>query len=88
MIQQVKVKSVKLKSVMHRAAFVRGFNETQKGIPMDYDAYLDVNSNDRWQYERGRLFGLIYKDRLKDGNKVRYDAIKNFSDAVFNRIII
>lgn len=88
MVLQVKTKNVSLNSVMRRAPFVRGFNETQKGIPMDYDAYLDERTNDRWQYERGRLFGLMYKEKLKDGHRVRYDAIRSFSDAVSRGIIL
>ena len=87
-IQQVKTKTVSLKHVMHRAAFVRGFKETQNDIPMDYDAYNHSDFNERWQYERGRLFGLLYKDNLKYNNKVTFDAIRNFSVAVSNRIII
>lgn len=88
MVLQVKTKSVSLRSVMHRAPFVRGFKEARKGIPMDYDAYLDERTNDRWQYERGRLFGLMYTGKLKDGNRVCYDAINSFSDAVSRGIIL
>lgn len=88
MVLQVKTKNVSLRSVMHRAPFVRGFKEIQKGIPMDYDAYLDESTNNRWQYERGRLFGLMYKGKLKDGNRVCYAAINSFSDAVSRGIIL
>ena len=55
---------------------------------MRHDAYNHSDFNERWQYERGRLFGLLYKDNLKYNNKVTFDAIRNFSVAVSNRIII
>lgn len=66
-------KSLTAKQIIHKAPFVRGFKEVQDGIPMDYDAYCD-SIVDREGYERGRMFGQIYKGPLKYGKKVTYDA--------------
>jgi len=76
-IQQVKTTSVSLQHVMSRKPFVRGFNDVHAGKPMDYDAYQALN--DQWQYERGRLFGLIYTGKLKDGQRVRLEAQRAFN---------
>ena len=61
---------------MRTAAFMRGVREARAGLPMDYSAYENERSTDnRWNYERGRQFGLIYKGAVKDGNRVLGEAI-------------
>jgi len=64
--------------VMASAPFVRGFREVQNGQPLDYFAYEDPRERDatnkRWNYERGRLFGHVYKGPLKQGNKIDWSA--------------
>lgn len=76
MATQVPVRTVKISTVMRSAAFVRGFKEAHRGIPMDYDAYGELGQMfNRWNYERGRQFGFIYSDALKDGARVRDHAV-------------
>jgi hypothetical protein len=49
MATQIKTTLKSLKSIMIRAAFVRGFKEARKGLPMDYDCYNKAHeTNDRW----------------------------------------
>jgi hypothetical protein len=89
MAQGSKTHMVKLKTVMHTAAFVRGFKEVLSGIPMDYDVYNDSDaSNDRFSYERGRMFGHVYNGKLKNGRRVTYEALAAMNDAVYNRVVI
>jgi hypothetical protein len=72
---QVKTKTVTFKTVMRSAAFVRGVREAHAGIPMDYEAYTNERLTDnRWNYERGRLFGMTYPDDVKYKGRVRRDA--------------
>lgn len=90
MSRQVKTKDVSLKSIIHRAAFVRGFNEVKHGLPMDYDAYLNDSddTNDRWQYERGRLFAYGFNGSLKDGKRVTYEAQRAMADMIYSGAFI
>ena len=64
--------------IMASAPFVRGFREVQAGKPLDYFAFEDPRernaTNKRWNYERGRLFGHVYKGPLKQGNKIDWSA--------------
>lgn len=90
MSRQVKTKTVSLKSIIHRAAFVRGFNEVKHGIPMDYDAYLSDrdDTNDRWQYERGRLFAYYFNGALKHGKRVTYEAEYAMNEMIYSGAMI
>ncbi len=74
------IRMVKPYQIIHRAAFVRGFKEVLKGVPMDYDVYCDER-RDRESYERGRLFGMVYRGPLKDGKIVTYQAQVALNDA-------
>jgi len=88
MTAQVKTRTVSFKSVMRTAAFMRGVREARKGLPMDYNAYDNERSTDnRWNYERGRQFGLLYSGNVKDGGRVRWDAIYALRDALGARHI-
>ena len=78
-IQQVTTKTCTLRSVMRTAAFIKGHKEALQGKPFNYDAY--PNTNDQWFYERGRLFGMIYKYPVKDGKTITYDALYAFANA-------
>lgn len=86
-MSQVPTKTVTLKSVMRRASFVRGFNEARFGMPMDYAVY-EKEERERWSYERGRLFGMVFKDTLKSGNAVRVEAIWAYARAIDNKAVI
>jgi hypothetical protein len=88
MTAQVKTRTVSFKSVMRTAAFMRGVREARKGLPMDYDAYdNERNTDNRWNYERGRQFGLLYVGPVKDGGRVRWDAIYALREALGARHI-
>lgn len=78
-----------MRGVIRSAAFVRGFNEARRGIPMDYDAYQDRGqTNTRWDYERGRLLGIIYQGPLKYGHRVADAAVRALSEAHHHRLVI
>jgi hypothetical protein len=83
MTSQVKTRGGTLKSTMTRVAFVRGFKEAREGLPMDYDAFTtDGDTNARWQYERGRQFGIVYAGDLKQGPRVTWQAVEAMHGAV------
>ena len=88
MASQIKTTLSTLKSTMIRAAFVRGFKEARKGLPMDYDCYgAGHETNARWQYERGRQLGCIYSGELKHGRHVTYTAEQAMQTAIYNQWI-
>jgi hypothetical protein len=72
MIRQIQTKSTTTTAVIRSRAFVKGFNEVKAGKPLNYDAFLD--SNDQWNYERGRQFALLFNGALKKGAKVTHTA--------------
>ena len=67
-----KTRQVTLRSIISCSAFRKGYEEARKGLPLASDkfSYAEV-----WQYERGRQFAFCYDGRLKEGNKVRMDAL-------------
>jgi hypothetical protein len=79
--------AVSIKSILWRSAFRKGFEDARNGIPYDYEIFKD-NMGDRWTYERGRQFGMLYKGKLKYGKEVSGDAIHQFARAVASRVII
>ncbi len=79
-IQQVKTKKVRTTFIMSRACFVRGFKEAQQGKPFVEE--MDEGLAGQWGYERGRLFGTIYKGALKQGIHVTREARLAYSAAV------
>lgn len=85
MIKQVQTKNTTCRAIIRTKAFVTGFNEVRSGKPFNYDAYRD--SNDQWNYERGRQFALIFKGKLKDGAKVTWGAELNLSLALSQKSI-
>lgn len=83
MTSQIKTREVTFKSIMRTAAFLRGVREARAGIPMDYDAFTDERSTaNRWNYERGRQFGILYSGPVKDKGRVRWDAVGNMQEAL------
>ena len=85
MASQLKMKYGKASTVMRSAAFVRGFKEAQKGKPLDYDAYRDTNN--QWNYQRGRQFALIFDGVLKNGSKLTLAAQYAMQNALYERVI-
>lgn len=84
---QVSTTSTKLKSVIHSHAFNVGYNEVLNSIPYQYDKY-EGNTDDAWNYERGRQFAHCYKGKVKNGRKVSFDAIIELGDAVDKKYVI
>lgn len=78
-VQGYKQKTSTAKSIIHKAAFVRGFNEVKKGIPFNYDAYPSMVEMER--YERGRMFAYSFHGDLKDGKRVLWSAQRALYDA-------
>ena len=60
------------KAVLRSEAFSRGYQEARKGLPPASDAFP---LSTVWLYERGRQFAFCYDGRLKEGNRVRMDAL-------------
>ena len=84
MTKQIPTRTTKVSAIIRSAAFVRGFNEVQKGLPMDYDVYSKADEvAKRWDYERGRQFGFLYAGKLKNGQTVIHDAIWTYADASY-----
>lgn len=81
MLSQVAIKKGKLRGQMTSAAFNRGFEDARKGKPLNYDAY-DGKLNDQWNYERGRMFAMLYGGPLKENRRVTYQAIMECSKAI------
>jgi len=89
MQSQVKTHKVKISTIMRSAAFMRGFMEVRKGLPMDYDAYSkDIDLHMRWSYERGRQFALVHAGDVKDGRTVRIDAVMNWVEFGKKKFVI
>jgi hypothetical protein len=65
-------RTVTLRSIINCAAFRKGYEEAKKGLPLAADGF---DYKTVWQYERGRQFAFCYDGRLKDGNRVRIDAL-------------
>ena len=89
MASQVPMKSCSLRGVMASAAFSKGFHDARAGKPFDYDAYPNSDSaNEQWNYERGRILGMIYKGPLKINRRVSNSALVMCSQALAEKIIL
>ncbi len=69
------------KAVLRSAAFSRGYQEAQRGLPLDDRAFV-YDLQRQWNYERGRLFAACFKGTLKFKNKIRMEALYAFANAV------
>ena len=87
MLKQVKTKNTGILGIMQTAAFSTGFKEAQAGKPIRYDAY-DHDPNGQWNYERGRLLGLIFNGPLKVGRAINRGAAIQFALAFNEKIIL
>lgn len=86
---QIPTRTIKITTIMRSAAFVRGFKEARKGVPMDYDAFSGKNEiPNRWNYERGRQFGFVYASTLKEGARVKNDTVLAWVSAKGNKWIL
>jgi hypothetical protein len=87
MTHQVPTKNTGILGIMRTAAFSTGFKEAHAGKPIRYDAY-DHDANGQWNYERGRMLGLIFKGPLKVGKAINRGAALQFSFAIGQKIIL
>jgi len=87
MLKQVPTKDTTILSIMRTAAFSTGFREAQAGKPIRYDAY-EHDANGQWNYERGRMLGLMFSGPLKVGRSISRVAALQFSMAVHQKVIL
>lgn len=87
MTKQVPTKQTGILGIMRTAAFSNGFREARAGKPIRYDAF-EHDANGQWNYERGRLFGLIFKGPLKVGRAINRGAALQLSIAIGQKIIL
>ena len=88
MIRQVSTSTVTFKSVMKTALFNLGVKEAREGKPFNYDAGASLN--EQWAYERGRLFGMRFKQGSVKGERgqVTNEAINAMKLALRERVIL
>lgn len=70
---------VTLKSIIGSLAFGKGFRDAREGRPLASDEF---KLKDVWHYERGRQFAFCYDGRLKEGRRLRLDALFAFKHAM------
>ena len=87
MLKQMKTRDTGILGIMQTAAFSTGFKEAQAGKPIRYDAY-DHDANGQWNYERGRLLGLIFNGPLKVGRAINRGAAIQLALAFNQKIIL
>jgi hypothetical protein len=87
MQRQVHTKQTGILGIMRTAAFSTGFKEARAGKPIRYEAY-DHDANGQWNYERGRMLGLIFTGPLKVGRAINRGAALQFSIAIGQKIIL
>ena len=80
-----KTRTVTLRSIITNAAFRKGYEEAKKGLPLAADGF---GYDKVWQYERGRQFAFCYDGRLKEGHRVRNDALLALRDAMNARHVL
>ena len=83
---QVKTTYRKFTVAMRCAAFVRGFREASQGKPFNYTAY-EGTGNKQWNYERGRQFAFVYQGKLKNGNRLAWQAVEAMNHAILSNAI-
>ena len=68
-IRQVKnTKLTTLRSVLHSKAFMMGYADVREGRPFRYDHF--DNTNDQWNYERGRIYASASNAPVKIQGRV------------------
>jgi len=80
---QFQTRSTSLLKIMASKDFCRGVEDGRSGAP--WPKGLDIP----WNYERGRLFGVLHPDvKVKIGRAVNRQALTLGHIAVFERAII
>ena len=87
-IKQVITSSVSLRTIMKTALFNQGVKEARQGKPFNYDAGKTLN--EQWAYERGRLFGMRFKQGDVKDNRggVTREAMRAMSLAMQEGVIL
>jgi len=86
---QVKTVMKSLETTLHSEAFNKGFKEAKAGIPYDDKKYSGYGeTNEQWNYERGRHFAFIFNGVIKIGKRVHYLAVRELNEAINRREII
>ena len=72
---QVRTSPTSAKRVMSHADFRVGFADARAGRPPRFDDYAQ-----RWEYERGRQFGIVAPPGLKiiSGDKLNPEALREY----------
>jgi hypothetical protein len=85
---QVPTRLVTTQNIMGAPAFARGFEDARRGVPFDWRVG-STNTDDAWDYERGRLLAHIapLDMPLRIGGGLNPKAIA-LCDAAFNRKLI
>jgi len=55
-VEQVPTEPITIESIMYSLAFRQGVVDARAGRPPRFDGFSE---GDAWQYERGRIFGVI-----------------------------
>jgi hypothetical protein len=81
--EQVKTGRATTQTIMKSRWFKRGFEDVRNGLPFDWRI-------DKWEYERGRLFGLIAPPSMPLWvcGKLNPKAVTLFDAAYDRRLII
>lgn len=86
-IRQVKnTKLTTVRSVLHSKAFMMGFTDVREGRPFRYDHFN--NTNDQWNYERGRIYASASKAPVKVQGKVHPLACQLASQMIGEGIML
>lgn len=64
-----KTRTVTIRWVIGRRMFAKGHADQLKGRPFCPE-YETANTQDQHLYETGRILGIVYKGRLKEGQRV------------------
>jgi hypothetical protein len=86
-MSQVATKTTTIGATMRAKAFLRGFSEVKRGLPLDPEAYRN-DAVAQWRYERGRQFACVYTGPLKQGRDLIYDATYAYHLASRSRAIL
>lgn len=75
---------VRYETVMRKAEFMQGYRDKLANKPFDYDK----PRRDLWSYERGRLFACYFSGAIKDGHRIRREAVHAFTNALHDGYVI
>lgn len=84
---QAETKRINIRETLRSKPFRKGFDDAAAGKSFDY-SYIDrVKPSEAWRYERGRLLAMVYKGKLKTGNRIENSAIDAYKNARREHVI-